>query len=166
MVGGEEKDYKRYSKLWKDISAPQAYLYCGGHGAGHFVKMVHNGIEYGMMQALAEGFEVLKKSQYKLDLKKISQLYNRQSVIESRLVGWLTQGLEKYGSDLTSASPSVAHTGEGEWTVLTAKELGVPVPVIEKSLQVRKNSAKDPRYAGRVLSTLRNQFGGHDLGKK
>ncbi len=163
MVGGEKKDFNRYTRLWKDISAPGAFLYCGGHGAGHFVKMVHNGIEYGMMQALAEGFEILKKSNYKLDLKKITALYNHRSVIESRLVGWLELGFKKYGNDLALASPTVAHTGEGAWTVDAARELKVPAPVIKASLEVRKKSSGDPRFAGKVLSTLRNQFGGHSL---
>jgi len=165
MVGGEKKDFERLEPLFKDISAPGAYLHCGTHGAGHFVKMVHNGIEYGMMQALAEGFEVLKKSKFKLNLEKVTGIYNNRSVIESRLVGWLGDGLKKYGADLKAISPTVAHTGEGAWTVAVAEELNVPVPIIKGSLAVRKKSSTDPRYAGRVLSVLRNQFGGHDAAK-
>jgi 6-phosphogluconate dehydrogenase len=166
MVGGEAKDFARLEPLFKDISAPGAYLHCGGHGAGHFVKMVHNGIEYGMMQALGEGFEVLKASPFKLNLEKVAGIYNNRSVIESRLVGWLQDGFKKYGTDLKSINPVVAHTGEGAWTVSTAKELDVPAPIIKGSLDARKRSVKDPRYAGRVLSVLRNQFGGHDAGNK
>ncbi len=168
MIGGDEKDYRKLEPLFKDISSPGAYLHCGAHGAGHFVKMVHNGIEYGMMQALAEGFEVLKLSKFKLDLEKVAGIYNNRSVIESRLVGWLQSGFAKYGKDLKAISSTVAHTGEGAWTITTAKELKVPVPVIQESLEVRKRSARDPRYAGKVLSVLRNQFGGHDAsgGKK
>jgi 6-phosphogluconate dehydrogenase len=137
----------------------------GKAGAGHFVKMVHNGIEYGMMQAIGEGFEVLKKSDFKLDLEKVTNLYNHKSVIESRLVGWLGTAYEKYGIDLAEISGTVAHTGEGEWTVNAAKELGVPVPVIEGSFKFRVESAKNPSYTGKVLSALRNQFGGHSAGK-
>ena len=162
MVGGEKKDFQRLLPLFKDISAPGAYLHCGSHGAGHFVKMVHNGIEYGMMQALAEGFEVLKFSKFKLDLEKVALIYNNRSVIESRLVEWLGDGLRKYGKDLKTISSTVSHTGEGEWTVTSAKEFGVSVPIIKSSLDVRKQSAKNPRFAGKVLSVLRNQFGGHD----
>lgn len=163
MVGGDKKDFTRHEGLFRAISAPKAYLYAGKHGAGHFVKMVHNGIEYGMMQALAEGFEVLKKSPYRLNLGKVAALYNNRSVIESRLVGWLESAYRHYGQDLKSISSTVAHTGEGEWTVKTAGKLGVPVPIIAASLAYRKNSKKKPRYAGKVLSALRNQFGGHSI---
>jgi 6-phosphogluconate dehydrogenase len=123
--------------------------------------MVHNGIEYGMMQALAEGFAVMKKSKFNLGLKKVTDIYNHGSVIESRLVGWLASGFEAYGEDLKGISGSVNYTGEGEWTVQTAKKLKVPVPVIEDSFKFRVASKKKPSYTGKLLSTLRNQFGGH-----
>jgi 6-phosphogluconate dehydrogenase len=165
MVGGEKEVFDKYEKLFEDLSAPGAFAYMGKAGAGHFVKMVHNGIEYGMMQAIGEGFEVLKKSDFKLDLEKVTNLYNHKSVIESRLVGWLGTAYEKYGIDLAEISGTVAHTGEGEWTVNAAKELGVPVPVIEGSFKFRVESAKNPSYTGKVLSALRNQFGGHSAGK-
>ncbi len=162
MVGGDKKVFQKYSGLFEDLSAPGAFAYMGKSGAGHFVKMVHNGIEYGMMQALGEGFAVMKASDFKLDLEKVANLYNHKSVIESRLVGWLQTAYEKYGSDLAEVSGSVAHTGEGEWTVQAGKELGVPVPIIEGAFQFRVGSAKNPSYIGKVLSALRNQFGGHD----
>ncbi|OHA27178.1 MAG: 6-phosphogluconate dehydrogenase (decarboxylating) [Candidatus Taylorbacteria bacterium RIFCSPHIGHO2_02_FULL_46_13] len=163
MVGGDKKTFKKLTPLFKSISAPEALSYVGSHGAGHFVKMVHNGIEYGMMQALAEGFEVLRASPFKLGLQEVARLYNHKSVIESRLVGWLQSAFKVYGQELKTASPSVAHTGEGEWTVKTARALGVPVKIIEGSLKIRKNSAKNPRFSGKVLSALRNQFGGHTI---
>ncbi len=161
MVGGNKKTFTRLQPLFTDLARPDAVQFFEGIGAGHFVKMVHNGIEYGMMQAIAEGFEVLKKSSYKLDLKKVVDIYNHGSVIESRLVGWLQSGFEAYGTDLKSISGTVGHSGEGEWTVKTAKKLKVPVPIIEGSFQFRVQSAKKPSYAGQVLGTLRNQFGGH-----
>jgi 6-phosphogluconate dehydrogenase len=124
--------------------------------------MVHNGIEYGMMQALAEGFAVMKKSKFKLDLTKVTDIYNHGSVIESRLVGWLASGFKAYGENLKGISGSVNYTGEGEWTVQAAKKLKIPVPVIEDSFKFRVASQKKPSYTGQLLSTLRNQFGGHD----
>jgi len=166
MVGGEARDFTKLEKLFRDISAGKDYyLHVGKHGAGHFVKMVHNGIEYGMMQALAEGFEVLKKSSYRLPLKNIANLYNHGSVVESHLVQWLEGAYKEYGEDLKKISGSVGHTGEGEWTVKTAKKLGVPVPVIEDAFIFRMNSKKKPSYTGKVLSALRNQFGGHKARK-
>jgi len=166
MVGGEKKIFSRLEDLFKALSASEGYLYTGPSGSGHFVKMVHNGIEYGMMQALAEGFAVMKESKYKLDLKKIAELYNHGSVIESRLVGWLADGFEKFGLSLSKASGSVDHTGEGKWTVETAKKLKIPVPIIEGSFRFRVASEKKPSYTGRILTVLRHGFGGHDLKKK
>jgi len=163
MVGGKKKNFDKLKPIFTAISAPGALLYAGKSGAGHFVKMVHNGIEYGMMQALAEGFEVLKKSPFALNLGEVARLYNNRSVIESRLVEWLESAYKAYGKDLKKASPIVAHTGEGEWTVKTAKKLKVPAKIIKESFRFRVNSPKNPRYAGKVLSALRNQFGGHSI---
>ncbi len=166
MVGGPKTIYEKYKGLFEDLAAPGAYAYMGKAGAGHFVKMVHNGIEYGMMQALAEGFSVLRASDFKIDLEKAANLYNHKSVIESRLVGWLQSAYEKYGADLDDASGAVVHTGEGEWTIAAARELGVPVPVILEAFKFRVASGKKPSYTGKILSVLRNQFGGHDFKKK
>ena len=137
----------------------------GASGAGHFVKMVHNGIEYGMMQAIGEGFEIMKKSSFSLDLHSTAEIYNHGSVIESRLVGWLADAYAKFSDELNSdecCSGKVSHSGEGQWTVDAANEFNVPAPVIEASLQFRKNSQDKPSYTGQVVSALRNQFGGHD----
>lgn len=161
MVGGDESVYNAYETLFADLSIEGGCLYVGASGAGHFVKMVHNGIEYGMMQALAEGFDVLRSCEYALPLTDIAELYNHGSVIESRLVGWLKDGYEAYGEDLAGITGSAHASGEGKWTVETAKALGVPVPVIEDSLKARERSQKKPSYQGQLVSVMRNQFGGH-----
>lgn len=163
MVGGAAEDYKKHESLFRDIASERAYTHVGPPGAGHFVKMVHNGIEYGMMQSLAEGFNVLKNAPYSLNLSDIARLYNEKSVIESRLVGWLEEAYKKYGQDLNDISGSVKQSGEGLWTVETAEEFGVPVPAIKTSVEFRKQSELSPSYIGKVLSALRNTFGGHDV---
>lgn len=166
MVGGEKKVFTNFEKLFQAISVKDGYAYVGKAGAGHFVKMVHNGIEYGMMQSLAEGFAIMKESPFKLNLKDIAKIYNHGSVIESRLVGWLSSGFEKYGPNLKGVSGSVDHTGEGKWTVLTAKKLKIQTPIIKGSYMFRVASEKKPSYTGKILSLLRNQFGGHDIKRK
>lgn len=163
MIGGEKSVYENVKPLFEDLATKNGYAYMGKSGAGHFVKMVHNGIEYGMMQAIAEGFAVMKKSPFRLNLQEIAKLYNHGSVIESRLVGWLEHAFEQFGADLKDVSGSVGHTGEGEWTLKTAKKLGVEAPAIENSVKFRVDSAKKPNYAGKILSALRNQFGGHSI---
>jgi 6-phosphogluconate dehydrogenase len=163
MIGGDKRIFQQLEPLFRDLSVPGGYSYFGEAGAGHFVKMVHNGIEYGMMQAIGEGFAIMKKSPYKLDLEKIANVYNRGSVIESRLIGWLEDSYKIYGQDLKAVSGSVAYTGEGEWTVKSGKKLKVPTPVIEDSFKFRVRSKKSPSYIGKVLSALRNRFGGHSI---
>ncbi|MBI2459736.1 MAG: glucose-6-phosphate dehydrogenase [Parcubacteria group bacterium] len=163
MIGGELKIFEKLEPLFYDLAAPASYQFFPGAGAGHFVKMVHNGIEYGMMQALAEGFTILKKSKYKIDLARVADVYNHGSVIESRLVGWLKNALEIYGHDLKKISGSVGQTGEGEWTVTTAKEMKLKVKIIAEALKFRKQSLKKPSYTGKILSALRGQFGGHEI---
>ena len=166
MVGGREETFKENEELFSDIAAPKAYGYFGQAGAGHFVKMVHNGIEYGMMQAIGEGFEIMKKSDFDLDMGKIADLYNHRSVIESRLVGWLKDAYAEYGPELDEISGQVSHSGEGLWTVETAKEMGIPTPIIEGSLKFREESQDNPSYTGQVVSALREQFGGHAVKNK
>lgn len=166
MIGGDEKVYKKHEKLFRDLAVLDGYAYVGKAGAGHFVKMVHNGIEYGMMQAIGEGFEVMKKSKFKLPLVDIAKLYNHSSVIESRLVGWLSKAFKENSESLSGISGEVSHSGEGLWTVKTAKALGVPVKVIKDSLDFRVKSKGNPSYTGQVVSALRNQFGGHNVKNK
>jgi 6-phosphogluconate dehydrogenase len=166
MVGGRQEVFRRYEQLFRDAAVEHGYAYLGRAGAGHFVKMVHNGIEYGMMQALAEGFAVLKTSGFDLDLPAVAELYNHRSVIESRLVGWLKNAFEQYGTELEGVSGSVEQSGEGMWTVQAAEELGIPVPIIQGALDFRLQSQKKPSYTGQIVSALRHQFGGHEVGAK
>jgi 6-phosphogluconate dehydrogenase len=167
MVGGKKEIFRKYENLFQDLSVEQGYGYMGKTGAGHFVKMVHNGIEYGMMQAIAEGFAVMKASPFDLDLTGVADLYNHKSVIESRLVEWLKNAFERYGKDLSEISGSVAESGEGQWTVEAANEFGIPVPVIKEAHDFRLESQGNPSYTGKIVSALRHQFGGHEVkGKK
>jgi 6-phosphogluconate dehydrogenase len=164
MVGGPIETFETNEPLFKDLSVKRGYAYVGENGAGHFVKMVHNGIEYGMMQAIAEGFDVLRASEYQVPLTEVARLYNSGSVIESRLMGWLLSGFEAYGEDLAGITGRAAASGEGLWTIDAAHELDVPVKVIEDSLKAREKSHKKPSYQGQIISVMRNQFGGHDAG--
>ncbi len=164
MIGGDKEAFEYSENIFKDLSwNHEGYAYLGRSGAGHFVKMIHNGIEYGMMQAIAEGFELLAKGPYQFDLTEVAWLYDKGSVIQSRLVGWLQQALEQHGQELQDVSGKVAHSGEGQWTVETARELGIYLPVIEASLQFRIDSQKTPSYTGQMLSGMRNAFGGHEV---
>lgn len=170
MIGGAREDFESMEPLFRDIAAPNAYQHLGPVGAGHFAKMVHNGVEYGMMEAIAEGAAVLEASDFNFDLRKVFDVYNHRSVIESRLVGWAKSALEEYPG-LEDIKEEISHSGEGEWTVKTAKELGIPVPIIEESFQVRVRSGKEPKenpkasFRNRMVSALRGQFGGHDVKK-
>ncbi|MBI4138807.1 glucose-6-phosphate dehydrogenase [Candidatus Uhrbacteria bacterium] len=161
MVGGTRTDFERFEHLYRDFAREDGVQFFDGHGAGHFVKMIHNGIEYGMMQAIAEGFEILKRSDYSLDLSRVADIYSHGSVIESRLVEWLAGAFRLHGQGLDGVTSTVAHTGEGAWTVETAAAMGIETKIIEGALEFRKQSAEHPSYAGKVLSALREQFGGH-----
>jgi 6-phosphogluconate dehydrogenase len=167
MVGGKKETYTTYETLFKDLALTDGYAYTGPSGSGHFVKMVHNGIEYGMMQALAEGFDILKHANLgePLPLTDIAKLYNTGSVIESRLVGWLLSGYKAYGEELEEITGSAKASGEGLWTTHAAKERNIRVPVIEGSVDARTYSLEHPNYQGKVVSVMRNQFGGHDAKK-
>ena len=162
MTGGEKKVYEKVKPLFRALSDTRSG-YMGKSGAGHFAKMIHNGIEYGMMQALAEGFSILKKSPFRFKLKEVAGVYSQNSIITSRLVHWMREGFEEYGEDLKKASFAVSHTGEGEWTVKTAKELKVSTPVIKGAFNFRIQSKKNPSFTGKILSTLRAVFGGHKI---
>lgn len=166
MIGGEKELFERYTPLFESIASPAAYTHLGKAGAGHFVKMVHNGIEYGMMQSIADGVELLKAAPFDVNLINAFEIYNNRSVIESRLVGWMLEGFKKYGLDLSQVSSTVGHTGEGQWTVDTAKEFGISVPAIEVAMEFRRKSGENPSFAGKALSAMRNMFGGHSIEKK
>ncbi len=165
MIGGEKEDVDRVMEIVKAGSAPKAYGHFGPVGCGHFAKMVHNGIEYGMMEAIGEGAAVLKYGPFKLDLAEIFRVYNQRSVIESRLVGWAQEALAE-DSALSDTSSEIKSTGEGEWTIKTAQELGIKIPVIEDSFRVRQTSASDPDnsaegFRNKVVSAQRGKFGQH-----
>ncbi len=160
MVGGDPETFAHIEPLLKTLAPPDGYLLCGPHGAGHFVKMIHNGIEYGMMQAYAEGFEILKQSRYPVDLQKISHLWNQGSVVRS----WLLELAERAfaeDADLSAIRGYVEDSGEGRWTVQEAIDLAVPAPIITLALQMRFRSRQDDSFSARVLAALRKQFGGH-----
>lgn len=163
MVGGDRELFEYLKPLFEAMAAPGAIAHFEGIGAGHFVKMVHNGIEYGMMQSIGEGFNILKNAPYKLDLSEVSRIYNNGSVVESRLVGWLQDGFAEFGQDLSELSGSVGYTGEGEWTAKTAKDLKVPAKIIEESFEFRVKSQKYPSFIGKVLTAMRYGFGGHSI---
>jgi len=164
MVGGEPETFAHVEPILKTLAPPDGYMHCGPYGAGHFVKMIHNGIEYGMMQAYAEGFEILEKSRYDLDLQKVSHLWNQGSVVRS----WLLELAERaFGDDLhlDQIRGYVQDSGEGRWTVQEAIDLDVPAPIITLSLQARFRSRQDDSFGAKVLAALRNQFGGHAVKK-
>lgn len=163
MIGGSRELYERLEPLFAELSVINGYQFFEGVGAGHFVKMIHNGIEYGMMQAIAEGFTILRSAPYKLTLTDVARVYNHGTVIESRLLEWLRSGLTIHGEDLSPVSGTVRHTGEGEWTVQVAREQKLTAAVIETALQFRKDSERNPSYTGKILTALRNQFGGHPI---
>ena len=163
MIGGQKQAFEMLEPLFRDLAPEGGCRFFGGYGAGHFIKMIHNGIEYGMMQAIAEGFTILKEAPYRLNLADVADVYNHGSVIESRLMGWLKEAFELFGDDLASVSGSVGHTGEGKWTVDVAREKGVAARVIELAHEFRVESERNPSYAGKILTALRNRFGRHAL---
>ncbi|MGC8776116.1 MAG: glucose-6-phosphate dehydrogenase [Minisyncoccia bacterium] len=163
MIGGDKKVFEEIEYLFKDLACPGGYTYFGKSGAGHFIKMIHNGIEYGIMQAIAEGFNLIKIADFNLNLKKVAELYNNGSVIESKLINWLRLAYEKYGQNLEEVSGSPAYTGEGEWTVNFAEKLKQSAPVIKAAFEFRVKSKNNPNYIGKIIQALRNQFGGHSI---
>jgi glucose-6-phosphate 1-dehydrogenase len=163
MIGGDRKTYLKLESLFRSISVFGGYKFFAGFGSGHFVKMVHNGIEYGMMQSLAEGFAILKKSPFKLNLVDVAYLYNHGSVVESRLVGWLKDAFIARGQNLKGITGVVGYTGEGEWTAKTAKEFKIPAEIIEKSFRFRVKSKQTQTFVGKLVSSMREQFGGHSV---
>jgi 6-phosphogluconate dehydrogenase len=160
MVGGDREAVEPLEPIFRSLAPEDGYMHVGGPGAGHYVKMVHNGIEYGLMQAYAEGFEIMHASDYGLDLGGISKLWNHGSVVRSWLLELAESALSK-DQDLAHLRGWVADSGEGRWTVQEAIDRDVPAPVITLSLQTRFRSRQDDSYGGKVLAALRNEFGGH-----
>ena len=161
MVGGEDAHGKPLEPIFRSLAPEGGYLHVGGPGAGHYVKMVHNGIEYGLMQAYAEGFEILHASDYELDLAAISELWMQGSVVRSWLLELAGRAFRANGQDLTHLKGYVADSGEGRWTIQEAIDHDVPAPVITLSLLTRFRSRQDDSYTAKVLAALRNEFGGH-----
>jgi 6-phosphogluconate dehydrogenase len=166
MVGGRREDFDYLEPIFKTLAPSEGYLYCGPTGAGHFIKMIHNGIEYGMMQAYGEGFALIDASEYnQVNYGDLSRLWNQGSVIRS----WLLELLERAFDDdpeLTELQGYVDDSGEGRWTVLQAVESGVSAPVITSALFRRFESRQSDAFENRVLAALRQQFGGHAVQKK
>ena len=160
MVGGEPGPVKRLEPIFRSLAPEDGYLHAGGPGAGHYVKMIHNGIEYGMMQAYAEGFEILHASDYKLDLAAIADLWNHGSVVRSWLLELAVSALSE-DQEFSKIKGWVADSGEGRWTVQEAIDRDVPAPVIALSLLSRFRSRQDESYQAKLLAALRNEFGGH-----
>ena len=161
MVGGDESAVKPLEPIFTSLAPEGGYLHVGGAGAGHYVKMVHNGIEYGLMQAYAEGFEIMHASSYPLDLAGISNLWMQGSVVRSWLLELLGRAFTANGQDLEHLKGFVADSGEGRWTVQEAIDHDVPAPIITLSLLTRFRSRQDDSYGAKVLAALRNEFGGH-----
>jgi 6-phosphogluconate dehydrogenase len=165
MAGGEAADVARLAPLFDTLAPKDGWLHCGPAGAGHFVKMVHNGVEYGLMQAYAEGFEILKAAPFPLDLARISHLWNQGSVVRSWLLELAERAFAK-DPELSGLRGHVDDSGEGRWTVEQAVEAGVPAPVIALSLFARFQSRRPDAFAAKVLAALRNEFGGHAVKTK
>ncbi|CAN5715746.1 decarboxylating 6-phosphogluconate dehydrogenase [soil metagenome] len=161
MVGGDPEAVAPLEPIFRSLAPEGGYIHCGPPGAGHYVKMIHNGIEYGLMQAYAEGFEIMHASDYPLDLGAVAKAWQHGTVIRSWLLELTGLAFEQHGEALGDIRGWVADSGEGRWTVQEAMDLDVPAPVITASLQARFRSRQDESYGARVLAALRAQFGGH-----
>ncbi|MFD1472694.1 phosphogluconate dehydrogenase (NAD(+)-dependent, decarboxylating) [Companilactobacillus mishanensis] len=166
MIGGDDADtFKIIEPIFEDIAQKDGYLYTGKAGSGHYLKMVHNGIEYGMMQSIAEGFDVLEHSEFDYDNEAVAKVWSNGSVIR----GWLMELAQSAFSkdpDLEAIKGVMHSSGEGKWTLDEALKLQVPTPVIALSLMMRYRSMEDDTFTGKVVAALRNEFGGHDVEKK
>lgn len=165
MYGGEKAACDILTPIFESLSEPGGHLYCGTSGSGHFTKMIHNGIEYGMMQAYAEGFEILEKSGFGTDLGKVADLWMHGSVVRSWLLELIGNALHE-DPKLEKLKPWVADSGEARWTVDAAVEFSVPAHVITASLFTRFFSRQDDSLAMKLVAAMRNQFGGHEVKQK
>jgi 6-phosphogluconate dehydrogenase len=161
MAGGEEEPVSRLTAVFEALAPENGWAHVGEPGAGHFTKMIHNGIEYGLMQAYAEGFEIMHRSAFSLDLAEIAGIWRYGSVVRSWLLELLYQAMEQHGDDLGDIAPYVEDSGEGRWTIDAAIAENVPAPVISAALFARFASRQDYSFAAKVAAALRNQFGGH-----
>lgn len=176
MIGGSPEDFQKVEELCEAAAAPGAYKHLGPVGAGHFAKMVHNAIEYGMMESIGEGLAILKNSPFKYDFTRLLDIYNHRSVVESRLVGWALEAfkedpnLSNISSSIGSGGSGKRVSGEADWTVEVAREWGIDVPAMESSIKVRSQSSNDAEdspngFRNKVISAMRGVFGQHDVKK-
>jgi 6-phosphogluconate dehydrogenase len=163
MVGGDPEAVTPLEPIFRSLAPEGGYIHCGPPGAGHYTKMVHNGIEYGLMQAYAEGFEILHASEYAMDLEAVARAWQHGTVIRSWLLELAASAFAERGPDLDGVRGWVADSGEGRWTVQEAMDLDVPTPVITLSLLTRLRSRQEETFSGQVLAALREQFGGHAI---
>jgi 6-phosphogluconate dehydrogenase len=165
MIGGEEDIFRRMEPVFQALAPPQGYAYMGPSGAGHYVKMIHNGIEYGLLQAYAEGFELLEAAPFEIDLPAVAALWNQGSVVRS----WLLELAERALAEdphLSQIKGYVEDSGEGRWTVMEAIERGVPATVLAHSLFARFRSRQQESFGSKLIAALRQQFGGHQVRKE
>ncbi|MFJ5621401.1 phosphogluconate dehydrogenase (NAD(+)-dependent, decarboxylating) [Peribacillus loiseleuriae] len=165
MVGGDAEAWSIVEPIFRDTSVENGYIFTGKAGGGHFLKMVHNGIEYGMMAAIGEGFEILEKSEFDYDYEKVARVWNNGSVIRSWLME-LTESAFSKDAKLDDIKGVMHSSGEGKWTLETALDLQMATPVIAMSLLMRYRSLDEDTFTGKVVSALRNEFGGHAVEKK
>jgi 6-phosphogluconate dehydrogenase len=163
MVGGDDKPVQRLEPIFKALAPEDGYAHVGASGAGHFTKMVHNGIEYGLMQAYAEGFEIIEHSEFDVDMHELSGIWRYGSVVRSWLLELLHTAFEEHGNKLDDIAPYVEDSGEGRWTIHEAIAENVPAPVISAALFARFASRDEENFAAKVAAALRNQFGGHAI---
>jgi 6-phosphogluconate dehydrogenase len=161
MAGGDKGPVRRLEPIFEALAPENGYAHVGGSGAGHFVKMIHNGIEYGLMQAYAEGFEIMEHSEFDLDMTEIAGIWRYGSVVRSWLLELLHAAFEQQGSKLENIAPYVEDSGEGRWTINEAINENVPAPVISAALYARFASRREIDFSAKVAAALRNQFGGH-----
>jgi len=163
MVGGDDEPVKRLEPIFQTLAPEDGYAHVGGSGAGHFVKMVHNGIEYGLMQSYAEGFEIMEHSDYDLDMAEIAGIWRHGSVVRSWLLELLYAAFDQHGGKLDDIAPYVEDSGEGRWTINEAINENVPAPVIAAALFARFASRDEIKFSAKVAAALRQQFGGHAI---
>jgi 6-phosphogluconate dehydrogenase len=163
MAGGDKAPVKRLASIFESLAPENGWAHVGPSGAGHFTKMVHNGIEYGLMQAYAEGFELMYHSEFELDLGEIAGIWRYGSVVRSWLLELLCAAMEQHGDRLDDIAPYVEDSGEGRWTINEAINANVPVPAISAALFARFASRREIDFSAKVQAALRNQFGGHAI---
>ncbi len=160
MVGGESVAFQKIEPLFQDMAAKNGYAHVGVSGAGHFVKMIHNGIEYSMLQSIGEGFLLLEKSPFNLDLRAMARVYQHGSIIQGRLMECLLHALSK-DAHLEKQPGIIGSNGTGEWAFNTGKEMHIPTPLLEEALRARKESFSKPNFATKIVAAIRYEFGGH-----